>query len=371
MIYELLLPEPKVIKASARFRHQSESNRQQPWEFQTGNNLRSLQPELSHMCAESRFFLLERGTYIFAKDNTEGGLWWNPKHDVLVFEGEWWADREAPSALEGLQGLEHVHHVGLDATTAKHLGYQVHYASGPGVKSLVDLPATQSERKVNGINLAFYSIGDVRGEFFLPKLFPAIQSVTVAFPSPSGGRTRHNDRMYGHNPYYLGSGRDSVRFDLGTTQIETVRHQLGRYKELWQRTQRSKTFQEWIDGLPDFRTGHGVPGLSPGSVLPYYKNIEHAGVGSRMEPMTVNLNWIDLAFDYIEPAEGSFDKEHSADTWDLLASDEDASTDEDSASEEVAAPGLMTPLLDLDEDPAPEQGAASEDLSASCRPSSP
>lgn len=51
--------------------------------------------------------MLENGDFIFSKDPTEPGLWWNANINTLFFNYKWDL-RFNSNALEGLQGLDKV-----------------------------------------------------------------------------------------------------------------------------------------------------------------------------------------------------------------------------------------------------------------------
>lgn len=314
MVYKLLLPKPKIIRASARYRTAKRSNGPKRWEFHTGDDLKAVQPQLSHICAESRAFLMQHGSYIFKKDKNEGGIWWNSKHDVLVFERWWWECDHYAYALENLQGLEHVHHVGLDPKNARSLGYQVHYARGPGMTRFADLPGTQSARDVSRVNLAFYptfqetlesQVSIAKVGAFPPQLFPCLRSIAVVFVPPY---LAGNDSLHKHTARYLRSGPDSVRFELGATEIATVRHQLGRYKQFWFNIDYVEPELDYYEDL--------VSHID--SVLPYYENLAHTGVaGRKKETVVMAFNSTDLTSSIA--SRGSFDREHNTDPWDSPA----------------------------------------------------
>lgn len=355
MIYKYLIPPPKAIRAASFHRPTKP-------EFYTGNHL--LQPILAQLCAETRAFILNHGTYIFNKSDTESGLWWNPKHDVLVFEQEWWCSRESddddydrlppswcsresgdeyarlpPSpiaaALSGLRGLEHVRHVAVDAALACHLGYEIHFGyENRAITSLLDIPDAQSERDVSRVELVVFGIQAgtrcstrgshiqaVRGDGTLsclldPRLFTSLQSLNFVFRDPQQDESIR-ERVLGHesdSPDYFGNGRHSVHFNLGETDLPTARHQLGRLKELW---------RSWEVGWRDGRLYHDyVNTRDKRAVLSYY---EKPGGGGLEEPFKIPFTVLRLLGED-EDLRESFDKELGAEPWE---DDDDPGTDAD------------------------------------------
>lgn len=230
MVFEHLMPEQKVVNVSGKFTS-PKRNPQAPkrWELHISYNRSDRMhekpgpPLLSQLCFEARAYILEKGEFIFKKEETqEGGLWWNPRKDILVF-GKDFCPRFEPFALENLEGLQLVCHLGLDPEHAKHLVFEVQYGS----KEQADEPVEQ--REVERVKFAFRGRAGVDGEYFPLKFFPHMQSVTV----PCGRNTRY---LGGHScRIYHPDEECCIKLELGTEDVSDVKLQLRRYKDMWER----------------------------------------------------------------------------------------------------------------------------------------
>lgn len=83
---------------------------------------RTRQHSLTQVCQETRKFMLKNGDFIFGKDPTERGLWWNANVDTLLFTHNWDLRFEW-TALEGLQGLDKVKSVIIDQELVQWISY--------------------------------------------------------------------------------------------------------------------------------------------------------------------------------------------------------------------------------------------------------
>lgn len=84
------------------------------------------QHSLTQVCSETRKFMLDNGDFIFGKDPTEPGLWWNANVDTLFFNHKW-DPRFESNALEGLQGLDKVKNVIIDQDLARWMSFYAIY----------------------------------------------------------------------------------------------------------------------------------------------------------------------------------------------------------------------------------------------------
>lgn len=118
-IWEYALPDKRILQPSGRFDQASGG-----WIFAISGT--DGQPSLTQVCRETRQFMLRNGDFIFGKDPTEAGLWWNPKADTLLFTYEWDLRFEW-NALEGLRGLDKVKNVIIDQDFARWMSYRPIY----------------------------------------------------------------------------------------------------------------------------------------------------------------------------------------------------------------------------------------------------
>lgn len=66
--------------------------------------------------------MLQVGAIIFNDESAGelGGLWWNPKTDLLIFD-EHFKEQYEHFIFRNLGGLHHVRHIGLDLMQAQYL----------------------------------------------------------------------------------------------------------------------------------------------------------------------------------------------------------------------------------------------------------
>lgn len=108
---------------------------------------RTRQHSLTQVCRETRKFMLENGDFIFGKDHTEPGLWWNANVDTLFFNQKW-DPRFESNALEGLQGLDKVKSVIIDQDLARWMSYHAIYAQDDPEDDSVNISPDSLEKPV-------------------------------------------------------------------------------------------------------------------------------------------------------------------------------------------------------------------------------
>lgn len=152
IVWGYLLPPPKILRPEAKYSYTKSQQRLAPedrvprqWVLgftQTplhppptnhDQRLRSQYfsveckpPVLSQLCQESRRFILSHGSFIFGKGAADGGVWWNPQADTLLFTYEW-STRHESCALAGLTGLDQVRNVAIDSDQARYISYHALY----------------------------------------------------------------------------------------------------------------------------------------------------------------------------------------------------------------------------------------------------
>lgn len=181
MIWEQLLPDPKVLLAKVRpvgTEEELESYMTSRVQFYLEDYLgrSKLQvPLLSNLCQDSRAFLSDFGGFAFGKDG-DRGIWWNPKADMLVIDSES-GDDELVALFDGMSGLQLIKHIALDTFHAGDLAYRVTY-----VTEEIDRPRTQ--RKPLSIDLTFRSHfrDGVPKDHFIPRLFTGVEHIMLYFP---------------------------------------------------------------------------------------------------------------------------------------------------------------------------------------------
>lgn len=181
MIWEQLLPDPKVLLAKMRAVTTEEdlengmTNRMQFYlEDHLGRSKLQV-PILSNLCQDSRAFLSDFGGFAFGKDG-DRGIWWNPKADMLVIDSAW-GDEDFVTLFDGMNGLQLIKHIALDTTQAGDLAYRVTY-----VTEEIDRPLPQ--RKPLSIDLTFRSHfrGGETTDHFIPRLFTGVEHIMLYFP---------------------------------------------------------------------------------------------------------------------------------------------------------------------------------------------
>lgn len=147
---------------------------------------------LLHICQESRAYLLSRGgmiTFPYQFDCEQPftkGLWWN-HDDIFVFGCDWHRERLHDEMLGDFDGLEHVRHVAISNEHARSLGYSQVFL-GRHIKDIfasLEPDADPSARPLpQAIRLQFegYKDNGVAKLHFIPRYFPGLHSITVAFP---------------------------------------------------------------------------------------------------------------------------------------------------------------------------------------------
>lgn len=181
MIWEQLLPDPKVLLAKMRpvgtdKELESIMTSRMQFYLEDYRGRSKLQvPLLSNLCQDSRAFLSDFGGFAFGKDG-DRGIWWNPKADMLVIDSTW-EDEDFVTLFDGMSGLQLIKHIALDTTQAGDLAYRVTY-----VTEEIDRPRIQ--RKPLSIDLTFRS--HFRGcgptDHFIPRLFTGLEHIMLYFP---------------------------------------------------------------------------------------------------------------------------------------------------------------------------------------------
>ncbi|KAK7701658.1 hypothetical protein SLS64_010106 [Diaporthe eres] len=181
MIWELLLPQPKVLLAKKRDLTTDEdwnngiTDRMQFYLEHHSGQSKPQVPLLSKICQDSRAFLFDHGSFAFGKAG-EGGIWWNAKADILVIDSTW-EDSDFVTQFDGMSGLQHVKHLALDTTQAGDLAYRATYMTEE-----VDMP--REHRQPLAVDLTFRS--HFRGcrptDHFIPRLFTGLEHIVLYFP---------------------------------------------------------------------------------------------------------------------------------------------------------------------------------------------
>lgn len=187
MIYSYLIRTPKNLTPYARYQKPTRSQGPRQWQFyireRRGDPVleESLPPILTQICSESHTYLLEVGSFIFTKSKTDGGLWWNPREDLLRFDLNFNAKFEH-YVFKGLGGLEHVRHLHLNGFEVIYqLVCKIQYKSSSGMNT------PSHERRVNAAKLSFIKRPDDEGhedhtdayddnKHWLIRYFPRVES---------------------------------------------------------------------------------------------------------------------------------------------------------------------------------------------------
>lgn len=225
LIWEYAIINGRVLRPTGRF--DGSKNKWSLWFPWTR------QHSLTQVCRETRHFMLENGDFIFGKDPTERGLWWNAKVDTLLFNG-FWDLRYEWIALEGLQGLEKVKSVIIDQDLARWISYHAIYAdNAPGYDPNNVLPDSLEQP----IGFRFcYPDCSPHFKFFI---FNGIQpdNLTVLF-------TRLLPNYYtgpGHFDFDIDAFPDQrVHFDFLNDEVGEVDRKLTQLRSLWRQSKQNQ-----------------------------------------------------------------------------------------------------------------------------------
>lgn len=217
------------------------------------------QHSLTQVCHETRKFMLENGEFIFGKDSTEPGLWWNANVDTLLFTHRWDLRFEW-NALEGLQGLDKVKRVIIDQDLARWISYHAIYAEGQPEDGSTNISPDSLEQPV-GFRFC-YPDDPPHFKFFLFNgIHPDNLTVlfTRLFKRSAAGR--------GHVYFDIDTFPDRrVHFDFLNDEVGEVERKLTQLRSLWRQSSQNKPdrYMENMDLLvgdtwdkpgPHFRKG--------------------------------------------------------------------------------------------------------------------
>ncbi|KAJ0115074.1 hypothetical protein J7T55_001483 [Diaporthe amygdali] len=248
-IWELLLPEPKVLLAKKRDIATDEdwargvTSRPQFYLEPCPGCASPSHPLLAKICRDSRDFLSLHGGFAFGNPG-EGGLWWNKKKDVLVIDHTW-EHEPYTSIFDDMTGLENIGHVALDATQAADMAYDVTYH-----KEEANNP--RDARHPLAIAFMFRGYYKTFGtiEHFLPRLFTGLQTLSVYFfqlndPGCCGHAGRHTYETKtgcrAHPCKIISEGSCVNKVDIAVQGVEGMRAAaatMERLRHLWSRVNR-------------------------------------------------------------------------------------------------------------------------------------
>lgn len=252
MIWELLLPEKRILRARACYGRDRASDlddgsskkingcegqwyfRVYDWEFDDddGSYLTLETPSILTICKESRSVALRHGSFIFGRhdDSHETGTWWNPKLDVLGFDQSWDLEQHL-WALQHLQGLEHVKNVAIDERQA----WSFCYRAGYNGKDPLDIPRKLREP----LAVTFEFRGTYDREHYILDFFPHFQQLGIYFSTIYMGHFRkwfrRNVGISSTKYFNLSEDAFSVTFRLGS-DIQSAVKELRNYRKLCMKT---------------------------------------------------------------------------------------------------------------------------------------
>lgn len=265
IIWELLLPGRRVLRARARYGRDRTSHiddgslningRQGRWNFRVrdwllwdvgGSFVTQVKtPTILQICKESRSIALRHGLFIFGqRGSKDTGTWWNPDLDVLGFDHSWDLDQH-PWALAQLDGLEHVKHVAIDEQGA----WSVCYNAGYNGSDPLGIP--RELREPLAVKFEFREADD-RHHYIL-EFFPHFQQLTILFSTLYGRTWRHwfdLRRSILQETYVIEEDAYSVTFRLGS-DMKTAVKELRKYKELCMETRVKEPDVDDFDALVD------------------------------------------------------------------------------------------------------------------------
>lgn len=250
VIWELLLPGRRILRARARYGRDRTGNidvrsskikgRQGSWHFRVydwdfgdyeGSWLQLDIPNVLAICRESRGVALRNGSFIFNRPDKscETGTWWNPDLDVLGFDDSWDLKQD-PWALTQLQGLEHVKNIAIDERQAWTFCYQAGYnGSHP-------LGIPRELREPLAVTFEFRECDD--RDHYILEFFPHFQQLSVFFTTIHRKKYRQwlllNLENLGAD-FVVEDDAFSVTFRLGSG-ISTAENELRRYRRLCMET---------------------------------------------------------------------------------------------------------------------------------------
>ncbi|KAJ0116059.1 hypothetical protein J7T55_005005 [Diaporthe amygdali] len=190
MIWELILPGKRALRARAGFRHVVNSHRESSsrdvkgcqgewfirvhdWNFRYDNDFELEIPKILQICRESRGVALQHGSFVFRHRGNihDTGIWWNSDLDVLGFDKSWDLDLHR-WALGHLDGLEHVKHVAIDENQARSFWYDAGYG---------DSPWTTSCELREPLAVKFRFLETPGRRHYILEFFPHFQQLTIIF----------------------------------------------------------------------------------------------------------------------------------------------------------------------------------------------
>lgn len=246
MIWELILPGKRVLRARARFRHVVKSHRESSsrdvkgcqgewsfrvhdWNFRYDYDFGLEIPKILQICRESRDVALQYGSFVFRqRDNIhDTGIWWNSDLDVLGFDKSWDMDLHK-WALARLNGLEHVKHVAIDENQAWSFLYDVGYRHDPW---------TTPRELCEPLAVAFRFLETSGSRHYILEFFPHFQKLTVFFLEVWKKKFMEwrRKRQRFSRPFVPEEDTYSTTFRLGS-DIKTAGKELTTYRDFCMKT---------------------------------------------------------------------------------------------------------------------------------------
>lgn len=194
---------------------------------------RTCQHSLTQVCHETRKFMLENGDFIFGKDSTEPGLWWNANVDTLFFNHKW-DPRFESNALEGLQGLDKVKSVIIDQDLARWMSYHAIYAQDDPEDDSTNISPDSLEQPV-GFRFCYPDEPPYSKFFLFNGIHP--DNLTVLF-------TRLLQRLDA-GPGYVEFDIDDfpdqrVHFNFLNDEVGEVERKLTQLRSLWKQSKQNQ-----------------------------------------------------------------------------------------------------------------------------------